>query len=504
MSAASDVRVRFAPSPTGYLHVGGLRTLFLNWLYAKKTGGKIILRIEDTDQERSTPEAERLLREDIRALHLFFDEGPDEGGAFGPYRQSERNSIYHDIATKLLEAGHAYYCFHTPEQITEMREAAIKMGQPPHMLDEKIKPLPPAEVEERFKRGEKAGIRFRVPKKDMILKDLVRGEIDFKVGAVGDFFITRSPRGNEKDAGRLGYPVYNFACAVDDHLMNITHVFRGEDHLSNTLKQLFIYDVMGWKVPEFGHISMVLGADRQKLSKRNGDVSVRDYTDRGYLSDALLNFLSLLGWWPSAGTKTKSGHPELISREELVQAFDTSGLQKSAAVFDVQKLNWMNSQYIKAEPIENLAKLARPFFDQSDVSLKGRSDAWFHQLLQVIRGEVDLLSDLPKAAELFFRADAQPEAEAVAVLKEGEAAKVVSNFRAKIEALQGDIQEEQVQALQKQTGLETGAKGKGLFMSIRAAITGRTHGPELKWVLPLLGREEILKRIDKNLKQAGL
>lgn len=496
------VRVRFAPSPTGYLHVGGVRTLLLNYLYAKKTQGKIVLRIEDTDQERSTPEAETLMRTDIQALGLTFDEGPDEGGDVGPYRQSERMGIYEKYAQKLLDEGKAYYCFHTPEQITEMREAAIKMGQPPHLLDEQIKPLPSEEVEKRFQQGQTAGLRFRVPKKDMVLEDHVRGKIDFKTNSIGDFFITRSPRGNETHRGRIGYPVYNFACAIDDALMGITHVLRGEDHLTNTLKQLFLFEALGFDRPEFAHISMVLGADRQKLSKRNGDVSSHDYLDKGYLPEALINFLALLGWWPSSEFKPSSGHPEVFSLEELIKAFDLKGLQKSAAVFDVQKLNWMNGHYIKHLDIKDLTFRARPFFEKSQsVSLEGKSDLWFEQLLSVIRGEVHLLSELPKAAELFFNAQTQLEDSAKEVLGESTALNVVSGFKDRIQKLSQEIQEDDVMPLQKEVGKTVGVKGKQLFMPIRAAVTGKTHGPELKFVLPLLGKDEILKRIDFHLGQ---
>ncbi len=501
MGTPSEVRVRFAPSPTGYLHVGGVRTLLLNWLYAKKSGGKIILRIEDTDQERSTPEAEVKMRDDIRALGLTFDEGPDEGGDAGPYRQSERIKIYQEFAEKLVAEGKAYYCFHTPEQITEMREAAIKMGQPPHILDEQIKPLLKEEVEDRLKKGERAGLRFRVPKRDMVLEDLVRGRIDFKAGSIGDFFITRSPRGHEKEIGRVGYPVYNFACAIDDALMKMTHVLRGEDHLTNTLKQLFLFEAMGFTPPKFAHIAMVLGADRQKLSKRNGDVSSKDYLEKGYLPEAIINFLSLLGWWPSSDLKPRSGHPEIIALDELISSFDLKGLQKSAAVFDTQKLNWMNGQYIKNMDIKELAKRAHPFFEKSNISLEGKTEAWFEQLLGVIRGEVQLMGQLPDAAQLFFDSRPELEEEGKAVLVNEEASNVVQRFRDKIKELSADITEDEVVPLQKGIGKETGTKGKGLFMPIRVAVTGKTHGPELKLILPLLGNQEILNRIDETLKK---
>jgi glutamyl-tRNA synthetase len=322
---------------------------------------------------------------------------------------------------------------------------------------------------------------------------------------VGDFLVTRTPGQGEKEiAEGIGFPVYNFCCVIDDHLMEMSHVIRAEEHLSNTVRQLMIFDAFGWKPPEFAHISLVLGADRQKLSKRSGDVSVYEYLDKGYLPEALLNFLSLLGWWPPTGLKTSSGHPEVLSREELISSFNLEGLQKAAAVFDIQKLNWMNSFYINHMPIPELSRRARPYFEKAGLKLDRYSQEWFEGMITAVRGEVTLMSDFPKVAELFLEATPELEMDARNVLIEPASKQVVDMLISELKAGSGDLSVSDVDALPKKIASVTGVKGKALFMPLRAAVTGRTHGPELKQLLPLLGRETVLKRIGELCKQAGL
>lgn len=500
----SHIRVRFAPSPTGYLHVGGARTLFFNWLFAKKMGGTLVLRIEDTDQARSTRESERMILSDIERLGLDYQEGPAPGGGHAPYRQSERLSIYADYARKLMDENKVYYCFCSDELLTQKREAALKLGKTPH-YDGTCARLSREEVQARLKKGERAGLRFRAPQKTFVLEDHVRGRVEFKEGMVGDFLVTRTPGTGEKEiAEGIGFPVYNFCCVIDDHLMEMTHVIRAEEHLSNTVRQLMLFDALGWKPPEFAHISLVLGSDRQKLSKRSGDVSVYEYLDKGYLPEALLNFLSLLGWWPPTGLKTASGHPEVLSRDELISSFNLEGLQKAAAVFDLQKLNWMNSYYILHMPIPELAKRAKPYFEKAGIDLSQHSQEWYEGVITAVRGEVTLLSDFPKAAELFLEATPELEGDAKNVLKEQISKQVVDSLISELKAGKGDLSVGEVDALPKKIASATGVKGKALFMPLRAAVTGRTHGPELKQLLPLLGRETVLKRIGELCKQAGL
>jgi len=506
-----SVRVRFAPSPTGYLHVGGARTMLFNWLYARKMGGKMILRIEDTDTARSTRESETMILDDIRSLGLDYDEGPEPvGGPFPPYRQSERMKIYSEHVQQLLAAGKVYYCFCSDDLITQKREVAMKLGKPPH-YDGTCARIPPEEAKAKLAKGEKAGLRFRAPQKSFVVDDHVRGRVEFKVGTVGDFFVTRTPTAEEESRAKeqglpqgIGMPVYNFCCVLDDNLMGITQVIRAEEHLSNTARQLMIYEAFGWTPPEYAHTALVLGTDRQKLSKRSGDVSVHEYIENGYLPEALLNFLVLLGWWPKEGTKTKSGHPEIFSREEIIEAYGLDRFQKAPAVFDVTKLKWMNGHYIKMLPAAEIAKRARPFFEKAGSKLAERPVDWLVGVIEAIRGEVQLLSELPQAAELFFGSAPELEGEAKALLEDPVAVKVAVIFKSELLAVGEVISEGDVEALQKRVAEKSGAKGKSLFMTMRVMITGKTHGPELKKILPLLGRAAVLKRVEAIAKQAGL
>lgn len=505
MSHKSNVRVRFAPSPTGYLHIGGVRTLYFNWLYAKKTNGTLILRVEDTDRARSTAENERMLLEAIRNLGLVADEGPENPGKVGPYRQSERFELYARHGQQLLDQNKAYFCFCSPETLAQKNEAAIKLGRNP-IYDGTCANLSQDEVQRRLKAGEKAGLRFRSPRKTYFLRDHVRGEIEFKDGTIGDFLVTRSPLEGETlsaEFKNIGMPVYNFCCVIDDHLMGLTHVIRGEDHLSNSARQLMLYDAFGWTPPEFAHLSLVVGSDRQKLSKRNGDVAVHDYLEKGYLPEAMLNFLVLLGWSPK-DYKPKSGHPEIITRDELCEIFNLDGLQKASAVFDLQKLNWMNGFYMRMLPAEQIAAAARPFFEKhgSDAvraAISKQSAQWFVEMIDSIRGEGSTLKDLPQAAEIFFNDQPQLEPDAAQILKEPASKPVADAFEQGLSSKSGPLTAGEIDELQKAIAQTTGTKGKGLFMPIRAISTGRAHGPELKKVLPLVGREKVLSRI-KHLR----
>ena len=329
-------RVRIAPSPTGWLHIGTARTALFNFLFARKNGGKFILRIEDTDKERSKKEYEENILEGLKWLNLYWDEGPDIGGPYGPYRQSERIEIYKEYLLKLLKEEKAYYCFCSPEEIEAQKKDMALRGLTP-IYSGKCRNLSKREAEEKIKRGENYVIRIKMPQKKIKFKDLIRGEIEFDLSLIGDIVIAKS----------LEEPLYNFTVVVDDYLMKITHVIRGDDHISNTPKQLVLQEMLGFERPFYAHLPMILGPDRSKLSKRHGEMALTEYKKLGYLKEAMINFLALLGWHPSSDE-------EIFSLEELIERFSLERVQKSGAVFNHLKLDWFNSFYLKKIPFEEL------------------------------------------------------------------------------------------------------------------------------------------------------
>lgn len=476
-----QVRVRFAPSPTGHLHVGGARTHLFNWLHARHAKGKLILRVEDTDQVRSTRESEKMVLQDIHSLGLDPDEGPEQGGPCVPYRQSERQELFKHLAMKLLEEGKAYRCFCTEAELEQKALAAKAANKPPH-YDGTCTFLSPQESEAKAKTVS-FSIRMKAPQRDYICHDLLRGDVHFKAGMVGDFVVLRSN----------GMPVYNYSVVVDDHYMSISHVIRGEDHLSNTIRQIMIYEAFGWKLPAFAHISMILGVDKKKLSKREGASSVTDYLRLGYLPEALINFLALLGWSAPDGK-------EVRPLSEIVELFELGKLNKAPAVFDDEKLAWMNGEYIKAMDIKELAKRIRPFVEQAGFNPDAKGEEWFLNVLSTVRGSLRLLSEIGPHLEIYFAEKFQFEADAKTMLSDPASKGIVQCFRDLVAASGGVNSEETLGQIQNQVKEKTGAKGKGLFMPMRASVTGKLHGPELKLVLPLLGAEETLRRIDLSLK----
>jgi nondiscriminating glutamyl-tRNA synthetase len=477
-----EVRVRFAPSPTGYLHVGGARTHLFNWLQARHCKGKLVLRIEDTDQVRSTRESELMVIQDIKSLGLHPDEGPEQGGPDAPYRQSERQPLFQHLAHQLLAEGKAYRCFCTDKIIEEKALAAKAAGKPPH-YDGTCTFLSAEESLKRADGGEAFSIRMKAPQRDYIVHDLLRGDVHFKQGMVGDFVVLRSN----------GMPVYNFSVVVDDHFMRISHVIRGEDHLSNTIRQVMIYEAFGWELPKFAHISMILGTDKKKLSKREGASSVNDYLNAGYLPEALVNFLALLGWSPHDGK-------EIRPLEEIVALYEVDKLNKAPAVFDDDKLAWMNGEYIRAMDIRELAKRIRPFVERAGYNPDIRGEEWFLQVLSTVRGGLRTLAEIGPHLEIYYADRFGFENDAKEMLASGDAKRVVQTFREEVAKNQGAISEQVLSAIQNTVKEKTGAKGKGLFMPMRASVTGKLHGPELKLVLPLLGLDETLRRIDASLQ----
>ena len=466
----TPVRVRFAPSPTGSatssLHMGVARTAIFNWLYARKTDGAFILRVEDTDAERSSAESEAALLDSLRWLGLDWDEGPDTGGDFGPYRQSERLPIYREAADRLVAAGKAYPCFCDAARLDAARETAKAAGEASH-YDRRCAGLDPAEASARAK-AEPHVIRFRLPEGEVRVQDIVRGEVVFQSDMVGDFVLLRAS----------GLPVYNFACVVDDAAMRISHVLRGEDHLPNTLRQLLLYEALGETVPLFAHLSMILGEDRAKLSKRHGAVSVEQYRDKGYPPEALLNYLALLGWNPGDDR-------EAMGLAELTEAFSLERLHKSAAVFDPVKLDWLAGVKIREGGAEALLPAARPFLPDDEDAVR----------LLKIRAVIDHLhcaADLPEQLSA-LQGDPPPPDETARPWLDNAAL-----FAALVDEVtggEGTLTPEEFKAAIKAAGKRVGAKGKDLFMPVRVALTGLTHGPELPAVAAILGREEVLTRL---------
>jgi nondiscriminating glutamyl-tRNA synthetase len=475
-----EVRVRFAPSPTGHLHVGGARTHLFNWLYARHCKGKLILRIEDTDTVRSTRESERKVIEDLSALGLDPDEGVDQGGPYAPYRQSERQPLFKALAYRLLEEGKAFRCFCSDKEIETKALAAKAAGKLPH-YDGTCTRL---SAEQSASRGaaEPFSIRLKAPLKDYVVLDLLRGDVHFKAGMVGDFVVLRSS----------GMPVYNFSVVVDDYFMRITHVIRGEDHLSNTIRQVMISEALGWQIPQFAHISMILGTDKRKLSKREGASSVADYLQAGFLPEALVNFLALLGWSPP-------DEKEIRPLDEIVALYELEKLSRSPAVFDDDKLSWMNGEYIRAMELPELAKRIRPFVVRAGYDPDSRGEAWFLSVLGTVRGALRTLAEIGPHLEIYYPDRFGFENDAKAMLSTEEGKRVVALFREEVVRHQGVSSEQALAEIQNAVKEKSGVKGKGLFMPIRASVTGKQHGPELKLVLPLLGLEEILRRIDLSL-----
>ncbi len=485
---SSNVRVRFAPSPTGQLHVGNARTALYNWLFARQQGGTYILRIEDTDVDRSERQHEMQLLEDLQWLGLLWDEGPGQPEQpYGSWRQSDRREIYNAHAQQLLAEGKAYRCFCTAEELEAERKRAIEQHRP-QIYSGKCRHISREESGLRAQ-TELFAIRLHIPDKPITFHDIVRDTVTFEANTVSDPILTRSG-----DApGELGMPVYNFTVTVDDALMGITHVVRGDDHLSNTPKQVAIYQAFGWAVPEFAHLSTILGPDRQRLSKRHGATSIASFRDMGYLPDALVNYLALLGWAPTGGDR------ELFTPAELIAAFDLKRVTPSPAVFDWDKLNWINRHYLKALSPEKLAELSLPYFVKEDLLPSGldeQQQQWFLSLLALLISAVDRLDQLPAQAAVFFHFDAAAAKANPAnaeVLAAATAQPVLGEFATRVVAESAPLTAARFKEIVNEVKAATGVKGKELFHPIRIALTGSTHGPEFDKLVPLMEEGARLK-----------
>jgi nondiscriminating glutamyl-tRNA synthetase len=474
VTANSPVRVRFAPSPTGHLHVGNARTALFNWLFARKKNGTMVLRIEDTDVERSQARYEDQLIFDLKWLGLDWDEGTDIGGPYVPYRQSDRLDIYKEHADRLLHEHKAYLCFCTEEDLQKERDR-VESEHGQALYSGKCRTIDPGEAQSRRAAGEPCAIRLRIPERPIRFHDIVHGEVEFSNEVVSDPIIVRSN----------GMPVYNYVVVVDDGLMKITHVIRGDDHLSNTPKQVALYEALGWPVPEFAHLSTILGADRERLSKRHGATSIANFREMGVLPEALLNYLALLGWAPTGGTK------EIFSPHELVKEFSLERVTPSPAIFDMEKLYWLNRHYIKQAPPERINKLALAYY--GDAIAQPTAVSWFGRLTQLFAPYVDRLDQLPEKAKPIFEYDAtaalaNPDNAEVLALPNTDA--VVARFTVKVledeSAQAGQLAPERFKQLVNEVKAETDAKGKELFHPIRLMITGSHSGPDFDKVIPII------------------
>lgn len=487
--SSTPVRVRFAPSPTGYLHVGGARTALYNFLYARHHGGTFVLRVEDTDLERSTEESMRMQIADLKWLGINWDEGPHpetiaDMGPYGPYRQSHRKEIYMQHAVKLVDSGRAYYDFRTDAELDVIKERLVKAGKPPQ-IEAPEKMISPDEARARIAKGEQAAIRYHVKeKRDYIVHDLVRGEVRFPSDMVGDFVCIRSN----------GMPVYNFCCAIDDALMKITHVFRAEEHLSNTLRQMMLFEAFGYTPPKFGHLSFILGSDRQKLSKRHGATSCNDFRLKGYLPEALNNFILLSGWSSPDGR-------EILSREEQIKLFTHERFNSAPAVFDEVKLLWMNATYLRALPHEELWKRIEPFLKAAGINLPQAADpVWRDHALTAFKTSMETLADAPKLFESIDDSKFSIKPDAAEVKAWPESQKVWAAWKSELEKHpENNVSESEFGLMQDRVKVAAGVKGKHLFQPIRVAILGQPHGTELKVLVPLLQKKSLIKRVEACL-----
>ena len=495
MATDSRVRVRFAPSPTGKLHIGGARTAIYNWAFARAMGGTFILRIDDTDPTRSTDENTQIILRAMRWLGLDWDEGPEVGGDCGPYWQTECLPIYREAAMRLVAEGKAYYCFCSPEKLAADHDAAVARKDPFQGYQRTCRDIDPAEAQARVDAGEPYTIRIKVPldRGDVVVHDAVHGDVVFNAKELDDFIIFRSD----------GTPTYNFATVVDDARMGITHIIRGDDHLSNTPRQIMVYEALGAPTPIFAHISMILGTDGKKLSKRHGATSVEEYRDAGYLSDAFVNYLALLGWAPD-------GESTIIPRERLAREFSLDHVSKNPAIMDPEKLNWVQQQYLMAMTDEQFAdeilipELHRAELEGMDEEGSCSHDAaWFDLLASVLKPRVTLGSDVIAQTGYLYAADDELEYDEKAVAKWLGKAGAADALHAAADALAA-IPEDSWTPAAIEAALdplpEQLSMGKGkVFQPVRVAVVGSAASPGIGETLALAGRDHVLARIERAL-----
>lgn len=474
-----SLRVRFAPSPTGHLHLGGARTALFNYLLAKKLGGKFIIRIEDTDQTRNIEKADLRFLENLRWLGLDWDEGPDMGGEYGPYRCMERLDIYQKYVDQLLAEGKAYTCYCTEEELQMERKESLKHNPMPKYRGH-CRHLTPIQRRIFEQEGRAKTVRFYVPEKQTIqFNDQIRGDMKFESDEIGDFIIIKSD----------GIPTYNFAVAVDDHLMEITHVIRGEEHISNSPRQILIYEAFGWERPQFGHLPLILKPSGKKLSKRDESIVqfIEQYRNLGFLPEAMNNFLALLGWSPG-------GEKEFFTHEELIETFSLDRIQKSGAIFDKAKLDWMNNYYMKQANPQRIIDLAIPILQQKGLMDDTVDVNWIAELISLYQDRMSHVGELAKLAESLLKPEYKDDA--ALLLKEDQVRVIVVSFLNQVKDIH-DWNSENIAALIKKMHKETGLKVRSLYLAIRAAVLGETQGPDLNHCLLLVGKEQVILRLDR-------
>lgn len=471
-------RVRYAPSPTGFLHIGNARTALFNYLFAKKTGGQMIVRIEDTDIARNVETGIENQLDMLKWLGVTWDESIDQPGDYGPYRQLERLDIYQKYADKLIEQGVAYKCYCTKEELEAEKAEQIARGEDKYHYSRKCLHAPAQD--------KPYSIRFLVPEhKTYTFNDIVKGEVTFKSEDIGDWVMVK----------QNGIPTYNFACAIDDHLMAISHVLRGEDHITNTPRQMMVFDALGWDIPTYGHMTLIVNAEGKKLSKRDGDIIqfIEQYKNLGYAPEALFNFIALLGFSP--------GERELLSPAELIEAFDPDKLSNHPATFDRQKLLYINHQTLKHLDVETFKTYTVPFLKDAGI-LEGKSEAWTHSLLEVFQERTTHGAEIVALTREFLDAPFMWDDAMKALMQEDGVKALLETFKDGLE--ETTFTPDHLKAWMKESGTRTGAKGKMLFMPLRIATTASMHGPELPKLMHLLGYETTLKRLEKSLEWVAL
>lgn len=470
------VRVRFAPAPTGLLHIGNARTALFNYVFAKREEGRFILRIEDTDAERSSEAFVQAILEDLRWLGIEWDEGPDGKGSFGPYRQSQRIPLYRQFGEQLLREGKSYKCFCSRERLEALRKEQLSKGMMPR-YDGKCRFLTQKEISEKESEGIPFVLRFPVGKGTVLFEDLIHGKMSFELSGIGDFIIIRSD----------GVADYNFACVIDDHLMEITHVIRGDDHLSNTPRQILLYRAFGWQPPQFAHHPLILGPDRTPLSKRHGATAVAQYRQEGFLPEALLNYLFLLGWSPPS-------KEELFTIEKLREEFSLSSLSRNAPIHSPQKLEWLNGHYIRKMDGNRLLTLLIPYFEKAGIKVDQYEKNYLLEVTSLLKENIIVLSQAEEYLGIFFDEKFTIEEEAKKILQDPENQKILQKIHDLLKE-PTEKGEESWSSLLLKFEERTGHKGKSLYIPLRAGITGKMKGPELSKILPLLGQERVIKRL---------